>query len=42
MEQLLGEFEKLNLASNAKLDIIEEKYSQDDTVIVDTGATSVL
>ena len=40
MEQLLGEFETLNSAANAKLDSIEEKYSQDDTGIVDTGATS--
>ena len=40
MEQLLGEFENLNLASNAKLDSIEEQYSQDDTGIVDTGSTS--
>ena len=40
MEQLLGEFENLNLASNAKLDSIEEQYRQDDTGIVDTGATS--
>ena len=40
MEQLLGEFETLNPAANAKLDSIEEQYSQDDTGIVDTGATS--
>ena len=40
MEQLLGEFETINSAANAKLDSIEEKYSQDDTGIVDTGATS--
>ena len=40
MEQLLGEFETLNSAANAKLDIIEEQYSQYDTGIVDTGATS--
>ena len=40
MEQLLGEFDNLNSASNAKFDSIAEKYSQDDTGIVDTGATS--
>ena len=40
MEQLLGEFETINSAANAKLDSIEEQYSQDDTGIVDTGATS--
>ena len=40
MEQLLGEFENLNLASNTKLDIIEEQYSQEDTGILDTGAMS--
>ena len=40
MEQLLGEFETLNSAANEKLDSIEEQYSQDDTVIVETGATS--
>ena len=32
MEQLLGEFETIISAANAKLDIIEEQYSQDDTV----------
>ena len=42
MEQLLGEFETINSAENAKLDSIEEQYSQYDTVIVDTGATSGL
>ena len=40
MEQLLGEPETINSAANAKLDIIKEQYSQDDTGIVDTGATS--
>ena len=40
MEQLLGEFKTINSAANAKLDSIEEQYSQDDTGIVDTGATS--
>ena len=40
MKQLLGDFETLNLAANAKLDIIEEQYSQEYTGIVDTGATS--
>ena len=40
MEQLLGEFQNLNPASNAQLDSIEEQYSQDDIGIVDTGATS--
>ena len=40
MEQLLGEFDNLNSASNAKLDSIEEQYRQDNTVIVVTGATS--
>ena len=40
MEQILGEFEAVNSAANAKLDSIEEQYSQDDTAIVDTGATS--
>ena len=40
MEQLLGEFKTLNSEANAKLDSIEDKYSQDDTGIVDTGATS--
>ena len=40
MEELLGEFETINSAANAKLDSIEEKYSQDDTGIVETGATS--
>ena len=40
MEQLLGEFETINSAANAKLDSIEEQYSQDDTGIVNTGATS--
>ena len=42
MEQLLGDFENLNLASNEKLDSIKKQYSQDDTGIVDTGATSGL
>ena len=42
MEQLLGEFETINSAANAKLDSIEEQYSQYDTGIVDTGATSGL
>ena len=40
MEQLLGDFENLNLASNEKLDSIKKQYSQDDTGIVDTGDTS--
>ena len=40
MEQLLGEFETINSAANAKLDMIEDQYSQDDIGIVDTGATS--
>ena len=40
MEQLLGGFETINSAANTKLYIIEEQYSQDDTGIVDTGATS--
>ena len=40
MEQLLGEFETINSAANAKLDSIEEQYSQDDTGIVDTGSAS--
>ena len=40
MEQLLGEFNNLNSASNAKLDSIKEQYSQDDKGIVDTGSMS--
>ena len=40
MEQLLGEFETINSAANAKLESIEEKYIQYDTGIVYTGATS--
>ena len=40
MEQLLGEFEKIFSAANEKLDSTEEQYSQDDTGIVDTEATS--
>ena len=40
LEQLLGEFKTINSSANAKLDSIEEQYSQDDTGIVDTGATS--
>ena len=40
MEQILGDFETINSAANAKLDSIEDKYSQDDTGIVDIGATS--
>ena len=40
MEQLLGEFETLNLAANAKLDSIKEQYRQDDAGILDTGDTS--
>ena len=40
MEQLFGEFKNINSASNVKSDIIKEQYSQDDTGIVDTGATS--
>ena len=40
MEQLMGEFETINSAANEKLDSIVEQYSQDDTGIVDTGATS--
>ena len=40
MEQLLGEFETIKSAANAKLDIIKEQYSQDDAGIVDTGARS--
>ena len=42
MEQLLGEFDNLNSASNAKFDSIAEKYSQYDTGIVYTGATPVV
>ena len=42
MEQLLGEFETINSATNAKLDSIKEQYSQYDTGIVDTGSTSGL
>ena len=42
MEQLLGEFNKLNSATNAKLDSIEEQYSQELAGIVDTRATSGL
>ena len=42
MEQLLGEFETINSAANAKLDIIKEQYSQDDTGIVYTGSTSLV
>ena len=42
MKQLLGEFGTLNLVANAKLDRIEEQYSQYDTGIVDTRATSGL
>ena len=37
---MLGEFKTINSAANEKLDSIEEQYSQDDTGIVDTGATS--
>ena len=37
MEQLLGEFETINSAANAKLDGIKEQYIHDDTGIVDTG-----
>ena len=40
MEQLLGEFETINSAANAKLDSIGDQYRQDDTGILDTGATS--
>ena len=40
MEELWGEFKTINSAANVKLDSIEEQYSQDDTGIVDTGATS--
>ena len=40
MEQLLGEFKTINSAANTKLYIIKEQYIQDDTGIVDTGATS--
>ena len=40
MEQLLGDFERINSAANAKLDSIEEQYSQNDTGIVYTGAKS--
>ena len=40
MEQLLGEFETINSAANAKLDSIEDQYNQEDTGIVDTAATS--
>ena len=40
MEHILGYFETINSAANAKLDIIKEQYSQDDTGIVDTGAKS--
>ena len=40
MEQLLGEFETINSAANAKLDSIKDQYSQEDTGIVDTGDTS--
>ena len=40
MEQLLEEFKTLNSAEKAKLDSIEEQYIQDDTGLVDTGATS--
>ena len=40
MEELLGEFETLNSAENAKLDSIKEQYIQDNIGIVDTGATS--
>ena len=40
MEQLLGQFETINSAANAKLDSIEEQYSQDDTGIVESEDTS--
>ena len=39
MEQLLGEFETINSAANAKLDSFKEQYSQYDAGIVDMGAT---